>query len=173
MVQFAKIIHRWSPPIYWSPPTWEPKRRNDLFQQLSLKYSCPQIRGFESGIIYIRIYYSCNDISIHRHHRQMAFQPCPISNSLGEGCGLGASSRNLIGNHYPMWPVFFHRCLGGGFKYFLISSLFGEDSQFDESFSKRLKPPIRCVFNIGLCFSPGNSSGKWIFFCWESPIRNK
>ena len=107
MVQFAKIIHRWSPPIYWSPPTWEPKRRNDLFQQLSLKYSCPQIRGFESGIIYIRIYYSCNDISIHRHHRQMAFQPCPISNSLGEGCGLGASSRNLIGNHYPMWPVFF------------------------------------------------------------------
>ena len=31
--------------------------------------------------------------------------------------------------------------LGGGFKYFLFSPLFGEDFQFDEYFSKGLKPP--------------------------------
>ena len=34
--------------------------------------------------------------------------------------------------------------LGGGFKYFLFSSLFGEDFQFDEHiFSDWLKPPTR------------------------------
>ena len=34
--------------------------------------------------------------------------------------------------------------LGGGFKYFLFSSLFGEDSHFDEYFSKGLvQPPTR------------------------------
>jgi len=31
--------------------------------------------------------------------------------------------------------------LGGGFKYVLFSSLFGEDFQFDEYFSNGLKPP--------------------------------
>ena len=31
--------------------------------------------------------------------------------------------------------------LGGGFKYVLFSSLFAEDSHFDEYFSKGLKPP--------------------------------
>ena len=31
--------------------------------------------------------------------------------------------------------------LGGGFKYFLFSSLFGEDFQFDQYFSDGLKPP--------------------------------
>ena len=30
-------------------------------------------------------------------------------------------------------------------KYFLFSPLFGEDSHFDEYFSKGLKPPIRCM----------------------------
>jgi len=33
--------------------------------------------------------------------------------------------------------------LGGGFKDFLFSSLFGEDSQFDYYFSNGLKPPTR------------------------------
>ena len=33
--------------------------------------------------------------------------------------------------------------LGGGFKYFLFSSLFGEDSHFDQYFSDGLKPPSR------------------------------
>ena len=31
--------------------------------------------------------------------------------------------------------------LGGGFKYFLFSPLFGEDSHFDQYFSDGLKPP--------------------------------
>ena len=31
--------------------------------------------------------------------------------------------------------------LGGGFKYVLFSSLFGEDSHFDPYFSDGLKPP--------------------------------
>ena len=31
--------------------------------------------------------------------------------------------------------------LGGAFKYFLCSPLFGEDSHFDEYFSDGLKPP--------------------------------
>ena len=33
--------------------------------------------------------------------------------------------------------------LGGGFKYFLFSPLFGEDFQFDWYFSDGLKPPTR------------------------------
>ena len=35
--------------------------------------------------------------------------------------------------------------LGGGFKYFLFSPLFGEDFQFDQYFSDGLKPPTRLV----------------------------
>ena len=35
--------------------------------------------------------------------------------------------------------------LGGGFKYFLFSLLFGEDSHFDNYFSNGLKPPTRYV----------------------------
>ena len=38
-----------------------------------------------------------------------------------------------------------YRVLGGGFKYFLFSPLFGEDFQFDEYFSKGLKPPTSRV----------------------------
>ena len=33
--------------------------------------------------------------------------------------------------------------LGGGFKYFLFSPLFGKDSHFDQYFSDGLKPPTR------------------------------
>ena len=36
-----------------------------------------------------------------------------------------------------------NRKLGGGFKYFLFSSLPGEMIQFDEYFSNGLKPPTR------------------------------
>ena len=36
--------------------------------------------------------------------------------------------------------------LGGGFNYFLFSSLFGEMIQFEESFSNGLKPPTRYQF---------------------------
>ena len=39
--------------------------------------------------------------------------------------------------------------LGGGFKYFSFSSLFGEDSHFDKYFSDGLvQPPTRIVFLI-------------------------
>ena len=45
--------------------------------------------------------------------------------------------------------------LGGGFKYFLFSSLFGENSHFDEYFSKGLvQPPTRyCKHLVGFFFS--------------------
>ena len=36
--------------------------------------------------------------------------------------------------------------LGGGFNYFLFSSLFGEDSHFDSYFSTGLKPPPSSIF---------------------------
>ena len=38
--------------------------------------------------------------------------------------------------------------LGGGFKYFLCSPLFGEDSHFDSYFSKGLKPPTSKVLPL-------------------------
>ena len=38
--------------------------------------------------------------------------------------------------------------LGGGFKHFVCSSLFGEDSQFDEYFSKGLKPPTSLLLSF-------------------------
>ena len=38
-----------------------------------------------------------------------------------------------------------YRDLGGGFKYFLFSPLFGEDSHFDSYFSTGLKPPTRDI----------------------------
>ena len=41
--------------------------------------------------------------------------------------------------------------LGGGFKYFLFSPLFGEDSHFDEYFWNGLKPPTRYVC-LGLIY---------------------
>ena len=37
----------------------------------------------------------------------------------------------------------FKQKLGGGFKYVLFSSLFGDNSHFDCYFSKGLKPPTR------------------------------
>ena len=40
--------------------------------------------------------------------------------------------------------------LGGGFRYFLCSPLFGEDSHFDYYFSDGLKPPTSWVFLV-LC----------------------
>ena len=40
--------------------------------------------------------------------------------------------------------------LGGGFEYFLLSPLLGEDSHFDQYFSNGLKPPTRIPFCKGL-----------------------
>ena len=42
--------------------------------------------------------------------------------------------------------------LGGGFKYFLFSPLFGEDSHFDEYFSNGLKPPTSDAKNVSFFF---------------------
>ena len=44
----------------------------------------------------------------------------------------------VIVNHYT---DLMKQSLGGGFKYFLFSPLFGEDFQFDWYFSDGLKPP--------------------------------
>ena len=45
------------------------------------------------------------------------------------------------GKQAPITRFSWRDCLGGGFKYVLFSPLFGEDSHFDEYFSKGLKPP--------------------------------
>ena len=53
--------------------------------------------------------------------------------------------------------------LGGGFKYyFLFSTLFGEDSHFDQYFSKGLKPPTSAVF------LPSTVTNMLLFFCFLS-----
>ena len=44
---------------------------------------------------------------------------------------------------YGMPEISIILLLGGGFKYFLFSPLFGEDFQFDWYFSDGLKPPTR------------------------------
>ncbi len=44
------------------------------------------------------------------------------------------------------WLLAVYRGLGGGFKSFLFSPLFGEGSFFDEYFSKGLKPPTRGLY---------------------------
>ena len=51
---------------------------------------------------------------------------------------LQSFTRSGWGN-FTTW----NSALGGGFKCFLFSPLLGEDSQFDEYFSKGLKPPTR------------------------------
>ena len=51
--------------------------------------------------------------------------------------------RNELGvvlKSYVLYTCIQH-ILAGGFNYFLISSLLGEDSRFDEYFSNWLKPP--------------------------------
>ena len=53
--------------------------------------------------------------------------------------------------------------LGGGFKYFLFSSLFGEMIQFDKYFSDGLKPPTsKCWSHVGPIHRSkfGNGSGR-------------
>ena len=62
--------------------------------------------------------------------------------------------------------------LGGGFKYFLCSSLLGEMIQFDQYFSIGLKPPSIVVFSLGNWIL-----SKWIFFSpvwffWKKLTRN-
>ena len=48
------------------------------------------------------------------------------------------------GEQQPVDPVYLvYIELGGGFKYFLFSPLFGEDSHLDWYFLNGLKPPTR------------------------------
>ena len=48
--------------------------------------------------------------------------------------------------HHPCNYAKLKHQLGGGFKYFLFSPLFGEDFQFDSYFSDGLKPPTSHLF---------------------------
>ena len=59
----------------------------------------------------------------------------------GSNCGSGTAI--MENGRRQEWPFFKQEYLGGGFKYFLCSPLFGEDSHFDWYFSKGLKPPTR------------------------------
>ena len=66
--------------------------------------------------------------------------------------------------------------LGGGFKYFLFSPLFGEDSHFDAYFSKGLKPPTSKDFGE-ICVSPYPLGemiriDEHIFFFWKKSLES-
>ena len=49
--------------------------------------------------------------------------------------------------------------LGGGFKHFLCSALFGEDSHFDEYFSNGLKPPTSIKLKEIEPWNPDSAKG--------------
>ena len=70
--------------------------------------------------------------------------------------------------------------LGGGFKYVLFSSLFGEDSHFDSYFSDGLKPPTSTPWNFGHlegiqklsgCFRLVQPKGS-VTFCYKKGRAN-
>ena len=96
---------------------------------------------------------------------RLTLYPWPVKSEIGwfppDGHDDGTGNRNFATKNLP-GPV--NRCwvqsvdseilpirgkslatpwLGGGFKYFLFSSLPGEDSHFDQYFSDGLKPPTR------------------------------
>ena len=72
----------------------------------------------------------------------------------------------LLGELVP----FFDDCLlGGGFRYFLFSSLFGEDSRFDQYFSNGLKRPTSyfwslCIFSETVLSSIAVRNVEAIFY---------
>ena len=55
-------------------------------------------------------------------------------------CHQNPGSCSYIGYYYVL--------LGGGFKHFLFSPLLGEVNQFDEYFSKGLKPPTKLYIRV-------------------------
>ena len=69
------------------------------------------------------------------------------------------------------WPkkwlqlVTHYSCLGDGFRYFVFSPLFGEDSHFDQYFSNGLNPPTSHVI-ISQSYLFGHF--KWIFRMWPT-----
>ena len=54
-------------------------------------------------------------------------------------------SHPLLTSNCSRYSIYIY-ILGGGFKYFLFSSLFGEDSHFDSYISKRLVQPPTSIF---------------------------
>ena len=90
----------------------------------------------------------------------VATPPSEVTAESGWGL-VDPTSRRLVGttvdDPWPFMVTFFNGYgfvvteidnLGGGFKYFLCSPLFGEDVQFDEYFSKGLKPPTSNSISI-------------------------
>ena len=62
-------------------------------------------------------------------------------------------------------------CLGGGFKYLVVSPLFGEDSHFDEYFSKGLTPPTRCFFDGKMIVLVQNTTPPEIMWRMDFPQK--
>ena len=65
------------------------------------------------------------------------------------------------------------RDLGGGFKYFLFSPLFGEDFPVDSYFSNGLKPPTSDVFVVffsQFCLKDVTQQ-PWGLGCKQTPDR--
>ena len=56
-----------------------------------------------------------------------------------------------------------YELLGGGFKYFLFSSLVGEDSHFDKYFSKGLKPPNLSIHFVSICLASLSWNCRFMF----------
>ena len=69
----------------------------------------------------------------------------------------------FFGGYLHFWCYNPYIWLGGGFKDFLFSPLFGEDSHFDSYFSKGLKPPTRYIWGLNVqslqfsCFFLGSN----------------
>ena len=57
-----------------------------------------------------------------------------------------------------------YELLGGGFKYFLFSSLVGEDSHFDKYFSKGLKPPNLSIHFVSICLASLSWNCRFMFW---------
>ena len=59
-----------------------------------------------------------------------------------------------------VFAVFLTDCQGGGFTYVLFSPLLGEDSHFDEYFSRGLvQPPTSCFLLVKNLFKDKNAPG--------------
>ena len=73
----------------------------------------------------------------------------------------------FFGGYLHFWCYNPYIWLGGGFKDFLFSPLFGEDSHFDSYFSKGSKPPTRYIWGLNVqslqfsCFFLGPTLLVW------------
>ena len=113
------------------------KTKNDGFEKvISFK------TGYSTDIIHTIYIYTFYVIFCDQYVfcfatlRWLSFSICTI-----KGILLQSRETKIWGN-IP-WNGLVNRELGGGFKYVLFSSLFGEMIQFDQYFSNGLKPPTR------------------------------